>query len=141
MPQERLIELPITRACIEKWNAGRANHGAEFEGDPLEELFGELIDAINYADQAELEGFDVGRIRAELFNCATEVQELADNRTTAAELETPPMSVANQVQELIDGNEAVLAARVNDFSEATLALLARYADNAWYLTEPGGCFD
>ena len=86
MAQEKLIDLPITRACIEKWNAGRAAHGAEFEGDPLEELFGELIDAINYADQAELEGFDVGQVRAELFNCATEVQELARNRSTAEEL-------------------------------------------------------
>ena len=86
MPEIKLIDLPVTRACIVKWNRGKATHGEKFEGDPLEELFGELIDGLNYADQAELEGFDMGEIRCSLWNLAHDVQALAENRTTAEEL-------------------------------------------------------
>lgn len=77
-----LLELPVIRACIRKWELGRAAHGPVFEGDPLEELYGELADALNYADQLEIEGYSVDRIRARLRQCATEVREIWLKRQT-----------------------------------------------------------
>ena len=29
------IEMPLVRACVEKWNKGRTDHGPVFVGDPL----------------------------------------------------------------------------------------------------------
>ena len=42
-------------ACALKWGEGRIGRGSEFEGDPVLELDGEIIDAINYAEQADLD--------------------------------------------------------------------------------------
>jgi hypothetical protein len=50
------IALPLTRACIEKWNQGRENHGPDFVGEPIPEAFEECLDGINYLDQAEMKG-------------------------------------------------------------------------------------
>lgn len=71
-----LLELPVIRACQRKWNLGRAAHGPVFVGDPLEELYGELADALNYADQLDMEGYNIATIRERLFQCATEVRDL-----------------------------------------------------------------
>ncbi|GMU21168.1 MAG: hypothetical protein KJZ84_24040 [Bryobacteraceae bacterium] len=72
-----LLELPVIRACQRKWNLGRAEHGPVFVGDPLEELYGELADALNYTDQLELEGYSsMETIRDRLFQCATEIRDL-----------------------------------------------------------------
>lgn len=70
-----LIELPIVRACIEKWNKGRANYGAKFEGNPLDELFAELIDAINYCEQCELHGIDLDDTKDCLMSLANDVRD------------------------------------------------------------------
>ena len=55
VPETSWIELPVVRACIEKWNRGREKHGPVFVGDPLAELYAELIDAVNYENEARLE--------------------------------------------------------------------------------------
>ena len=83
-----MIDLPIVRACIVKWNSGREKHGGEFQGRPLEELFGELIDAINYCDQAAMEGDDVDDIRADLMELAEQVQEIGLARRQDAPVRT-----------------------------------------------------
>lgn len=51
MPQAQkpLIELPWREATIQKWEFGRLLYGGEWVGlHPLEELYAELIDSINY---------------------------------------------------------------------------------------------
>jgi hypothetical protein len=75
-----LLELPVIRACLRKWNLGRAAHGPVFEGDPLEELYGELADALNYADQLEMEGEDVDEIRRHLCACAEQTRAIWKRR-------------------------------------------------------------
>lgn len=49
-----LINIPLVRACIVKWNEGRAKHGDLFDLDPIAEAFDESIDGVNYLDQAQL---------------------------------------------------------------------------------------
>ena len=85
---ESLLDLPITRACAEKWHRGRLKFRGAFQGNPLEELFSELVDGVNYADQALLEGFDMEHIRETLINLAEDVREMAADSTTAKELTT-----------------------------------------------------
>jgi hypothetical protein len=83
---EDLIQLPLIRACVEKWNAGRAVHGRAFDGNPVAELFGECVDGIHYAEQAEMESINMGTIRDRLIAIALEVQEIYSRTSTAAEL-------------------------------------------------------
>ena len=71
-----LLELPIIRACLRKWNLGQATHGPVFQGDPREELYGELADALNYADQLEMIGYDMTRTRKRLLLCAEELRAM-----------------------------------------------------------------
>ena len=49
----KLIDLPIAEARAVKWKAGRAAYGGDsFQGDPLLELHDELLDAMNYTQEA-----------------------------------------------------------------------------------------
>jgi hypothetical protein len=91
-----LIELPLIRACIEKWEAGRALHGDEFEGNPLAELFEELVDGIHYAEQAELEGLNMAAVRDKLIAIALEVQGIYAHGDTPAGL-TAELSLQQEV--------------------------------------------
>jgi len=59
-----LIRLPIEAARREKWRIGRAKYGPKFVGHPLEEFDSEMIDALNYLDEAESCGFDAGPIQS-----------------------------------------------------------------------------
>ncbi len=56
VPGVRLIAIPIAEARTIKWARGRQKDGAEFIGDPLEELFDELLDALNYVEEAHGQG-------------------------------------------------------------------------------------
>lgn len=56
MSGRKLISMPIAEARQVKWAAGRVKFGPEFVGDPLEELDSELIDAMNYVEEAERRG-------------------------------------------------------------------------------------
>lgn len=91
---DKLIEMPLIRGCIEKWNAGRAVHGPEFQGNPLEELYGEVLDGLNYCEQAQLEGIDMGTIWGDLLNIANDVQEIWSRTTTATELTSEEETLA-----------------------------------------------
>jgi len=73
---DKLIELPIMQACFVKWEAGRKKHGPVFVGDPVEELFGELIDGLNYVEEAEAQGHRMGTIWQRLMEMAAEVQNV-----------------------------------------------------------------
>ena len=79
-PRTHLINLPITRACIVKWNEGRAKHGEHFVGDPLAEGFEECLDLVLYVDQAEImTGADqqtLEEIRVDALNSARKLQKL-----------------------------------------------------------------
>lgn len=74
-PGLHVIELPLVRGCIERWNRGRKRYGGDgFDGDPLLELYEELIDGINYCDQAEMHGHRLGEVRAVLMEAAERVK-------------------------------------------------------------------
>jgi hypothetical protein len=85
---EALIQLPLIRALIEKWNAGRAVHGETFKDKPVPELFGECLDGVHYTEQAEMLGTDMGTIRDRLIAIAIEVQTIYWRTRRAAELTT-----------------------------------------------------
>ena len=55
----RLIDLPTDQAKKIKWAEGQKKYGPTFVGDPLEQLDSELIDALNYIDEAERRGISL----------------------------------------------------------------------------------
>ncbi len=59
---EKLIHLPIEEARAAKWRRGQEQYGPVFIGHPLEELDEELLDAMNYAEEAARRGFPMGEI-------------------------------------------------------------------------------
>jgi hypothetical protein len=61
-----LICLPIEAARVTKWRRGREQYGPVFIGHPLEELDEELLDALNYAEEAARQGFPMAEIREDL---------------------------------------------------------------------------
>ena len=63
---EKLIHLPIEEARAAKWRRGREQHGPVFIGHPLEELDEELLDAMNYAEEAARRGFPMVGISEDL---------------------------------------------------------------------------
>lgn len=86
----KLIDLPIEQAKHIKWQAGRKKYGAEgdhfkgkFVGDPIEHLYDELIDALNYADEAERQGVNIGVVRPELLRVAEMVGAIHDLKVRA----------------------------------------------------------
>jgi hypothetical protein len=54
---EKLIHLLIQEARVAEWRRGREQYGPVFIGHPLEELDEELLDAMNYAEEAARRGF------------------------------------------------------------------------------------
>jgi hypothetical protein len=63
---EKLIHLPIEEARAEKWRHGREQYGPVFIGHPLEDLDEDLLDAMNYADEAARRGFPMAGIVEDL---------------------------------------------------------------------------
>jgi len=63
---DKLIRLPIEQARLAKWRRGREQHGPVFIGHPLEELDEELLDAMNYAEEAARQGFPMAGIGEDL---------------------------------------------------------------------------
>jgi hypothetical protein len=76
-PRVRLIDLPTDEARAIKWQLGREKYGPDFVGDPLEELDAELLDAMNYAEEAARQGYDVGLIPSRLQVLRCEVRRRA----------------------------------------------------------------
>ncbi len=63
---EKLIHLPIEAARAAKWRRGREQYGPVFIGHPLEELDEELLDAMNYAEEAARRGLPMAGIAEDL---------------------------------------------------------------------------
>lgn len=57
--KDGLLRLGIDAARKIKWKAGQEKYGPVFVGDPLEELYAELADALNYIDEAERQGIKI----------------------------------------------------------------------------------
>jgi hypothetical protein len=53
----------------------RANHDPSFEGDPVLELHDELIDAMNYASEAENRGLPMAAVTRRLEEAIAEVRQ------------------------------------------------------------------
>ncbi len=51
------IHLPTREALVEQWKRGREQYGPVFVGHPLEELDEELLDAMNYVEEAQRQGW------------------------------------------------------------------------------------
>ena len=60
------IHLEIEDARARKWSVGQQKYGPKFVGHPLEQFDEEMLDALNYVDEAERWGFDMGSIAVEL---------------------------------------------------------------------------
>ena len=61
-----LVKVPILDACAFRWEQGRKEYrkaDEPFQGDPMLELHAELLDAINYLNEAERQGVKVEGIR------------------------------------------------------------------------------
>lgn len=78
--QRGLIDLPITDACREKWTAGRRKYGPVFVGHPLVELDFELIDALNYEEEATRRGYQMGVMRETLLALRRKNQDIYRNQ-------------------------------------------------------------
>lgn len=72
---KKLIQMPLSQALRAKWEAGQAQYGTEFVGHPLEELDEELIDAINYAEEAQKRGYRLPGIVEKLRVIDVEVRQ------------------------------------------------------------------
>ena len=55
MQEVKRINMSIDEARQEKWEAGVKEHGRIISNDPLEELWDEILDGINYVRQLELD--------------------------------------------------------------------------------------
>jgi hypothetical protein len=71
-----LIELSIPEARRAKWRAGLEKYGPVFVGHPIEHLDGELLDAMNYTEEARLRGIDMGDIPARLMSLCVDVRKI-----------------------------------------------------------------
>lgn len=72
------IDLDFEDALQEKFNAGRRKYrsnGSGFIGDPLEELFCEMLDAYHYTVQLEQSGVELPGMRTTFRNIAMMLQE------------------------------------------------------------------
>ncbi len=77
-----LIDLPLNEALAKKFEAGRIahNNSEEFVGDPLNELFQECLDAMNYCNEALKRGIDLTHRHRQFWAAALEVQTIHRNR-------------------------------------------------------------
>jgi hypothetical protein len=82
---DRLIRLRLEEARRAKWEAGRLVHGNDsFVGNPVEELFGELVDGLNYTVVAREFGYRMADIEDRLVVLAEEVQRIPRERALRA---------------------------------------------------------
>lgn len=71
-----LIELSIPDARRAKWRDGFNKYGPMFVGDPIEHLDGELLDAMNYAEEATRRGIGMGDIPGRLEKLCADVRKI-----------------------------------------------------------------
>ncbi len=75
---EKLIHLPIEEARAAKWRRGREQYGPVFMGHPLEELDEELLDAMNYAEEAARRGLPMAGIAEGLWDLCERIRAIYD---------------------------------------------------------------
>lgn len=74
--EPRLIDMPIEVARRVKWERGQRVYGPTFVGHPLEQFDEEMIDALNYLDEAERWGYAVPGLRERVTAIAEEVRKI-----------------------------------------------------------------
>lgn len=72
--------MTVDEACAEKWRQGQIKYGPVFVGDPLEELYAEYIDALNYFNEIERRGL----LTADLVYARLSTRRLAELVRTEA---------------------------------------------------------
>jgi hypothetical protein len=81
---EGLAALPLRVAQEVKWQRGRAQYGGEgFQGDPLEELFLEMLDALNYCEECMSRGMDLAGAYRDIRRTARRVRRLMRQQSGA----------------------------------------------------------
>ncbi len=63
-----MTELSIEVARAEKWERGQKKYGPVFIGHPLEQLDDELLDAMNYVEEAHRQGYVCERFASHLID-------------------------------------------------------------------------
>lgn len=82
-----LAALPLRVAQEVKWQRGRAQYGGEgFVGDPLEELFLEMLDALNYCEECMSRGMDLAGAYRDIRRIARRVRRLMRQRSGDGEV-------------------------------------------------------
>ncbi len=76
MADRKLIHLPIEEARAVKWHRGRELYGPTFVGHPLRELDEELLDAMNYAEEAARQGFPMEGIVEDLRSLCEQIRAI-----------------------------------------------------------------
>lgn len=78
-----MLNLSVDEARERRWVEGRAVHGGgAFVGDPYLELYEELLDALNYIEEAIRQGAPRGgpqllqRLRGRIDRCALDLHDL-----------------------------------------------------------------
>lgn len=73
----RYIDMEFEEALQRKWESGKVKHRKgerEFTGDPVEELFQELLDAFHYVLELENRGANLAGYRTTFRNMALNLQ-------------------------------------------------------------------
>lgn len=79
-----LIDLPIHVARMRKWEEGRKKYGPVFVGHPLEQFDFEMLDALNYIDEAGRQGYSQERlelVRGLIHYACEEIRKLYRSET------------------------------------------------------------
>ena len=76
-----LTDLPIEAAQQAKWDLGRIKYGPVFVGNPIEQLDDELIDALNYCEEAARRGYAIAEIADDIRMICERVRALPAPRT------------------------------------------------------------
>lgn len=75
-----LIDVPIKEAQRIKWEAGAEKYGPVFVGDPIEQMYEEFVDALNYVEQAEREGLSLPVMRKEILALCSKLKAINRKR-------------------------------------------------------------
>jgi len=77
--QGEFLALDVESARKKKFDKGRAEHGPVFKLDPLVELDAEMLDSLNYCDEAVARGHDsyeIDSIRASIYQISCKLRGL-----------------------------------------------------------------
>ena len=69
---------------MRKWEEGRKKYGPTFVGHPLEEFDAEMLDAMNYLDEAAEQGYSAEKlevVRGLIYYACEEIRKLYRSET------------------------------------------------------------